>query len=83
MYSSDMKIKHPRTVKDFKGKVALEELRRAHWIIVILALALAFLIMVTIMQPLEFDIFLGSVAAGLLLLVAAVSAAIALRITVK
>jgi len=83
VYSKGMKTKHPRTVKDFKGKVALEELRRAHWIIVILALALAFLIIVTILQPLEFDIVLGSIAAGLLLLVAAVSAAIALRITVK
>lgn len=83
VYSKDMKIKHPRTVKDFKGKVALEELQRAHWIIMVLALALAFLVVVAVVQPLRFDAVLGTVAVILLILVAAVSASIALYINKK
>lgn len=78
-----MKTKHLKTVKDFKGNVALDELRRAHWIIAVLALSLAFLIVLSIVQPLVFDMTLGFIAVGLLLLVAAISAGIALKIRTK
>ena len=71
-------IRHLRNKKDFKGKVALEELQRAHWIIVILAMALSFVLILEMFNAFQLDIVLGSIATTLLILVAAVSASIAI-----
>lgn len=80
-YSSGMsKSTYPRKVTDIKGKTAVNELRRAHWIIVVLALALAFIVTVGAGQEISFDGWLATVADVLLVLVALVSLATALRL---
>ena len=63
----------PRNVKDIKGKVAISELRRAHWIIVVLALALTLVITVDASQAVTFNGYLAGVADALLVVVAIVS----------
>ncbi len=68
---------YPRQLKDIKGKTAIAELQRAHYVIGLLCIAFVFLIIVTMIHPLEFDVLLGSIAAALLLLVAAASFATA------
>lgn len=62
-----------RKVKDIKGAVAKQELRRAHAIIGILSLSLAFLLVVGALQPLEFEPVLSIIAAILLGIVAFIS----------
>lgn len=64
----------PKTAKDIKGKVALAELRRAHYIIVGLALSFAAMLWFATINEVQFDALLGAIAIVLLLLVAAVSA---------
>ena len=70
----------PKKAKDIKGKVAIAELRRAHLIIAILAMAFVFMLILSIAHPLQFDLWLGSVASALLLIVAAVSLATAVSL---
>lgn len=74
---------YPKNVKDIKGKVAIAELRRAHYIIVVLAVAFVFMLITSMFEPLQFDLFLGSVAAALILIVAAVSLSTALALPRK
>jgi len=74
------KFQRPKSVKDIKGKVALDELRRAHWIITILSAALAFVIVLGTYQPIQFDTTLGAIATVLLIVVAAVSATVAIAV---
>lgn len=69
-----------RTTKDFKGKVALVELKRAHFIIALLATALAFVIVASTYYPIKLDHLLTAVAAALLIIVAAMSLSIAFSI---
>ncbi len=71
---------YPRKAKDIKGKVAIAELRRAHFIIAILAMAFVFMLILSIIHPLQFDLWMGSVASALLLIVAAVSLATAITL---
>ena len=66
---------YPRAVKDIKGTVAIAELRRAHIVIGLLSLALAFVILASTIYPLNFDDQLGAVVVVLLLIVGAVSLA--------
>jgi ABC-type protease/lipase transport system fused ATPase/permease subunit len=83
VYSDTMKKKLFTKHKDFKGKVALEELRRAHVVIALLSMALAFLMIIISIYPIQFDMMLSSVAAALLIIVTAVSLSIAFAIKIK
>jgi hypothetical protein len=74
---------YPKNVKDIKGKVAIAELRRAHYIIVVLAVAFVFMLITSMFEPLQFDLFLGSVASALILIVAAVSLSTAIALPRK
>lgn len=79
-----MKLKLFYNHKDFKkGKVAVAELKRAHLIIALLAVSLAFLIVVSSVYPIQLDELLAGVAAALLIIVAAVSLCIALMLPKK
>ncbi len=71
------------TTKDFKGKVALKELKRAHFIISLLAIALAFLLVASTYYPIQLHHLLTAVAAALLIIVAAISLSIAFTIKVN
>ncbi len=70
----------PRKISHIKGKVVKEELRRAHYIIVILSVSLAFLVTVGIFQPLQYDAVFGSIGVILLVLVGLTSLVIALNL---
>jgi len=63
----------PRKAKDIKGPVAIAELRRAHLIIAILALAFAFVVGFVSLYEVRFDAALGAAAFTLLILVAIAS----------
>lgn len=64
----------PKKAKDIKGAVAIAELRRAHYIIVILALAFAsMLVFMLAIDDVLFNEILGAIAVTLLVIVAAVS----------
>lgn len=63
----------PKKITDIKGKVALDELWRAHIIIVVLALALALLLLLTIAQPTQISALLGWITIVLVLFVAFIS----------
>lgn len=78
-----MKKKLFHTKKEFKGKVTLEELKRAHIIIVVLSLTLAGFIFASSMVALQFEPVLSLTAAILLLIVAAISAMIAVYLQRK
>lgn len=71
---------YPKKTKDIKGKVAIAELRRAHLIIAILAMAFVFMLILSIAHPLQFDLWMGSIASALLLIVAGVSLATAIAL---
>lgn len=72
-------IKHlPKTAKGIKGPIAIAELRRAHYIIAILALAFAFLVGLVSLFEVRLDPVLGAAVFILLMLVATVSIGIAL-----
>ncbi len=72
-----------RRTKDFKGKVALEELKRAHIIIALLSVSLAFVIISNSIYPVQLDSLLSAVVSALLVIVAAISLSIALAIKTK
>lgn len=63
----------PKKAKDIKGPVAVAELRRAHLIIAILALAFAVMIAFVSAYEIQFDVVLGATAVVLLMLLALVS----------
>lgn len=68
------KLPQPRKLKDIrKSAVALAELQRAHYTITILALSLAAIVLLNIVQPLQLDTILGSIVIVLLILVALAS----------
>lgn len=71
-----------KTTKQFKGKVLVEELRRAHMIIVLLALSMILLLcMVGEYLDLQFGLLLA--ATVLLGLLALISGAIVVRLSKK
>jgi NADH:ubiquinone oxidoreductase subunit 3 (subunit A) len=63
----------PKKAKDIKGAVAIAELRRAHYIIVMLAVAFAVMIGLTSSVEVQLDATLGVIVIVLLAFVAAVS----------
>ncbi len=65
----------PKKAKDIKGKVAIAELVRAHWIVALLALSFALLVVYASLYEVQLDRVLSLIVAGLLVLVAAVSLA--------
>lgn len=65
----------PKKAKDIKGVVAIAELRRAHYIIVILAISLAAIIAVTTNYKLDLSVPLSIITVTLLSLVALISLA--------
>ena len=69
--------------KGFKGKVALQELRRAHIIIALLSFSLAFLVIISSLYPIQLDTFLSSIASALLIIIAAISISTVLAIPAK
>lgn len=75
------KTTQPRRIKDIKGKVAIAELRRAHYIITVLSLAFVLLLVINMLLPLQFDALLGTIASVLLIIVSGASlfTALALR----
>ena len=77
------KTLRPRTIKDIKGKMAIAELRRAHYIITVLSLAFIFILVVNMLMPLEFDVVLGTIASVLLFVVALSSFVTALALRSK
>ncbi|MBH2007804.1 hypothetical protein I8H83_04320 [Candidatus Saccharibacteria bacterium] len=74
------KQNHPKKLKDIKGPIARAELQRAHYIITVLALALTVLVALNIVEPVQFDALLGSIASALLIVVAGVSLVIAVAL---
>jgi len=72
-----------RKINDIKGEAAKEELHRAHAIIGILSLSLAFLLILGALQPLELEPVLAIIAAVLLGLVAVMSLGISVLLTKK
>lgn len=83
LYSKAMKKLWFNTHKEFKGKVALAELKRAHLIITLLSMSLAFIIIIMSLYPVQVDTLLAALASALLIIVAAISLSIALMIKVK
>ena len=69
-----------RKAKDIKGKVALLELRRAHFVIALLSASFAFTLMFITIYPVQLDTMLVSIATAFLLIIAAVSISIAFAI---
>lgn len=69
--------------KQFKGKVLVEELKRAHYIIALLAFSLAFVLIVISLYPVQPDVILAAVASALLIILAAISISIALFLSRK
>lgn len=64
---------HPKNAKDIKGAVAIAELRRAHFIIVILAISLAVVLGFGMMYESELSVVLRNAAIILLSFVALAS----------
>lgn len=74
------KLSRPGSVKDIKGKVAIAELRRAHYIITMLAGVFSVFLIFTMIDVFVVDVLLGSIAVALLLIVAAASLATAVAL---
>lgn len=74
-YHKIMNKNLPKKAKDIKGAVAIAELRRAHYIIVILAISLAVIIAVTTNYKLDLSVPLSIITVILLSLVALISLA--------
>lgn len=74
------KTSRPRSVKDIKGKVAIAELQRAHYIIAMLSGVFSIFLIFTMIDVFIVDVVLGSIAVALLLIVAAASLATALAL---
>lgn len=72
---------YPQSVKDIKGKVAIAELRRAHFIIGLLGAAFAVFMIFAMIDVFIVDALLGSIAVAMLLIVAgsSLATAVALR----
>ncbi len=70
----------PRKAKDIKGAVAIAELRRAHYIIVILSVAFAIIIGFVSSFEVQFDALFGAAAIVMLMILAFVSLATALAL---
>ena len=68
----------PKKAKDIKGAVAIAELRRAHYIIVILSVAFAVMIGFVSAYEVQFDALFAAAAVVMLMIVAFVSLATAL-----
>lgn len=68
----------PKNAKEIKGPVAIAELRRAHLVIVILAISFAGMIGFMPVLQMQFDTVLGLLLVVLLALVAVVSLTTAL-----
>ena len=68
-----MKNYLPKKAKDIKGSVAIAELRRAHLIIAVLAIAFAFMVGLVSAYEIQFDVVLGAIVIVLLMLLALVS----------
>lgn len=68
----------PKKITDIKDKVALAELQRTHFIVVVLALALAGILALGMYHPVEFNVTPSSIAIVLLIFVALISLSIAL-----
>jgi hypothetical protein len=68
-----MNIFLPTKAKDIKGAVAIAELKRAHLIIAMLAIAFAVIIGLVSTNEIQLDAALGAIATLLLVLVALVS----------
>ena len=75
-----MNIHLPKTAKDIKGPVAIAELKRAH--VIIVALAVSFAVMLAVVSTLEVQLNapLGLVAIVLLLIMATISLATVLTL---
>lgn len=63
----------PRKITDIKGKVALAELQRTHYIVVMLAVGLIALLVVQMTQLTGFGFTLGVAAVTLLLILSLMS----------
>lgn len=70
----------PRSVKDIKGKVAIAELQRAHYIITLLSGVFSVFLIFAMTDVFVVDALLGSIAVALLLIVAASSLATAIAL---
>jgi predicted membrane-bound dolichyl-phosphate-mannose-protein mannosyltransferase len=68
-----MKKTLPKSAKDIKGKVAIAELRRAHYIIAMLAVMLALVLALTSTYEARPDAILSAIAIALLAIVAVTS----------
>lgn len=68
-----MKLQLPKKAKDIKGAVAIAELRRAHYIIVILTVAMAALLACVTVYPIQLDVAFSLIVIILLAGVAIVS----------
>lgn len=77
-YYQNMNKNLPKKAKDIKGKVALAELRRSHYIIVILALSFAATLGFVSVYEVRFNGVLAAIACVLLMLVTVASLATAL-----
>jgi hypothetical protein len=82
-YYEAMKHTLFRNKKEFKGKIVLEELKRAHLIIVILSLVIVIMLLAESTVELRFDPILSILASVLLLLMALISASIVLYLRKK
>ena len=74
------KTLRPRSLKDIKGKVAIAELQRAHYIITLLAGVFSVFLIFTMIDVFVVDMILGSIAVALLLIVASASLATAVAL---
>jgi hypothetical protein len=74
------KIIRPRSIKDIKGRVAVAELQRAHYIIVLLACAFSVFLIFNMISIFVVDLWLGSIAVALLLIISALSLATAISL---
>lgn len=79
-YYESMNMHLPKQTKDIKGAVAIAELQRAHYIIVILALAFAAIVACTSAFEIRFDTVMGVLIVVLLGCVALISLCTAIRL---
>ena len=74
------KPSRPRSVSDIKGKVAIAELQRAHYLVALLASVFSIFLIFGMTDVFVVDALLGSIAVALLLIVAALSFATAVAL---
>ena len=79
--STTKKTKQANTKpKSTNIKTAIAELRRAHFVIALLAMIFTFMIIISTIQPIEFDTLLAAIASALLIIVSGVSLATAISL---